>query len=254
MKSITLILPLLLMVQACARLLGPPAPPPLAPDEIKRCLAFVQEQQTRVEAFYALGTLQAQKHLSRSESRFLIAGTRRPFRIKIELTHPWGQPLLHLLIEGDDVRVLAPAEKRLYVGKTRDAALSKYLPGVLERDQLWGFLRGLPSPVPYRRAASSEADQIDLFDEQGSIVQSMDLDPNTRAPGRVIYPDRGIRITFSQFIQAEAALYASRITLTDSTNGVRLERQVHQMVMNQPIPEEIFTLAVPPGYQTLPLE
>lgn len=254
MKRILFAFALLFMVQACAGIIAPPGPPPLAPGQIEERLAFLREQQARVETFYAYGSLQARRYLSRSESTILIAGTRNPFRIKIELTHPWGQPLLHLLIEEEDVRVLCPPEKRLYVGSIRDAALSKYLPGALEPDQLWGLLRGLPAPVPFQRAVPGEDEQINLTDERGEVKQSILLDPLTRNPARVIYPDRGITVDFSGFTELDGLLYAAEVTLADSQNGVRVERQVRQMVMNRPVPDAVFTLAVPTGYETLPLK
>jgi hypothetical protein len=252
MKRVFLTLALFLAAEACARLIGPP--PALAPHEIQKCLDFLHDQEGRVGSFYASGTLQARKSISSSEALFLIAGTRSPFRVKIELTHPWGQPLLHLLIDADDVKILLPPEKKVYMGNIHDPAFSQYLPGFLYKDQLWGLLRGIPSPADYHRATSGEANRIDLLDKHGDLAQSITVDPATRTPIRVTYPGQGISVALSDYEDSGGVLFARKTILTDQRNGMTVERQVQEMVLNQPLPDAVFTLAVPPGYQTLPLE
>ena len=70
--------------------------PPLTADRIDAILAGIDDQQAQVSSFYTLGKVLLKDGILEAEADALIVGTREPFRLKIELTHSWGKPLLHI--------------------------------------------------------------------------------------------------------------------------------------------------------------
>ena len=73
---------------------------PFSDTQVETIVSRIQEQDKKVSSFYRVGRVLAKKGLWEQEARVLIAGTKAPFRIKVELTHPWGQPIAHILVLG----------------------------------------------------------------------------------------------------------------------------------------------------------
>lgn len=245
---------LLLFLNGCQRLGLKPSPPPFTPKETAWILTRAEEQQSRVETFYSSGRLVAGRHFSKSESSILAVGDRNPFQIKVEITHPWGQPLFHILVREGDVRILSFPEKRLYVGRLGDPGLSKFLPGFIDAEQLWGVLRGFPQFLNHKTAVSHRGDQITLLNGEGLPVQSIEFPSGTFLPRLVSYTGQEMKVSFSDFQEAEGLYYAREIHLDDFGLGASMDLHYNQVVFNRSIPPAIFKLETPPGYTVFPLE
>jgi hypothetical protein len=97
---------LFLALSSCATLYKP-----LADRDVEIILASIQAQERKVFSFYTTGSLLLQDRDLESESNVLIVGNRNPLKIKIEVTHPWGRPIVHILIEEKNLQVLSFTEK-----------------------------------------------------------------------------------------------------------------------------------------------
>ena len=82
----------------CSTIFKPPIQKPLSDHEAATIISRIREQEKKVFSFYTYGRVLFKKWNWESESNMLIVGTKDPFKIKIEITHPWGQPILHILI------------------------------------------------------------------------------------------------------------------------------------------------------------
>lgn len=245
---------LLFLVPACAPFTGPPAPPPLTPAETDQLVTFLREQDQLVRSFFWSGRLTARKRLGQAEHLIVSAGRREPLRLKIEVTHSWGQPIAQASISETQAKVLVAPEKRFYVGHLKDSRLSgDFLPAGLDARQIWGAMRGFPVLPEYARVISYRGDQLTFLDAERRVIQTVDFDPVTRFPRRVSLPDPVVNVSFADIKDDQGVLFARHIIIENPDAGLTLELEMSQTVFNQPVPEEIFSLDPPPGYEIHPL-
>lgn len=241
------------LLQSCAPRAIQSLPPPLGREEISHIISSFRDQEERVHGFISSGRLILEHKGSESESNILMLGTRDPYKIKIEITHPWGRPLLHILIQKTSLHILSFSEKRLYLGHMGTSAPLNLLPGRLDPDQVWSLARGYPVLGNYQYANSSKLDQITLLNGKTKIVQVIDLYPQENLPHQISFPEQGIKVSFSDFENENGIYYAEKITLDDPEAEAILVLDRKQMVFNKSIPEAAFALEIPPDFAVLPL-
>jgi hypothetical protein len=240
---------LFLALSSCATLYKP-----LADRDVEIILASIQAQERKVFSFYTTGSLLLQDRDLESESNVLIVGNRNPLKIKIEVTHPWGRPIVHILIEEKNLQVLSFTEKRLYLGVFTPEALSKFLPGELDAHLVWAVLRGYPHLLPHRGISSIKANQIRLLDQKGRAREIIDLDPESKLPRTVFFPAKNIGLGFSDFKQIDGIYYARKVKVEDMGGKSNLMLRNRKMVFNKTIPNEVFHLEKPPSFGTYDLQ
>ena len=214
--------------------------------------AEIRNQWNKVSSFYTSGTVLMKDWKWESEADILIAGVRDPFKIKIEITHSWGKPILHILIDNDRLEALSFNEKRLYIGDFTSDALSRFLPGsFFDRPLTWSVLRGYPHLLEYKRVEIREMNTIDLSDWKGNVVEIIELDPKSRLPERVYFPDHKLSLAFSGFMNNDGIYYASEVKVNSVHGGKDLIIKNRKMVFNKAVPEQIFRLEKIPGFETV---
>ena len=227
---------------------------PLPDSDVALILATIRAQERKVSSFYLTGALSLQDREWESESHVLIVGNRNPFKIKIEVTHPWGRPIVHILIQERNLQVLSFAEKRLYLGAFTPQTLSRFLPGELDAHLVWAVLRGYPHLLSYHGTTSMKANQIRLLDEEGRAQEVIDLYPESKLPSMVFFPAKNIGLGFSDFQQIDGIYYARRVKVEDMGGKSNLMLRNRKMVFNKTIPKEVFRLEKPPSFGTYDLE
>jgi len=249
-----MLLSLLFLVPACAPFTGPPVPPPLTPAETDHFVALLREQDQLVRSFFWSGRLTARKRLGQAENLIVSVGRRDPLRLKIEVTQSWGQPIAQALISETQAKVLVVPEKRFYVGHIKESGLSgDFFPAGLDARQLWGALRGFPILPEHARVVSNRGDQLTFFDLEGKVIQTVDFDPATRFPRLVSLPDPVVNVSFADIKDDQSVLFARHIFIESPDAGLTLELEMSQAIFNQPVPETIFSLDAPSGYEVRPL-
>jgi len=238
-----------MLFPACAAILGGPAQEPLSDEVVETVTARIQEQGNKVASFYSTGNLLIEEWYRESESHILIVGTKEPFRIKIEVTHPWGQPVLHILIDQTRLKILSFLDKKLFLGTFTPEALSRFFPGNLDSDLIWGALRGYPSLPNHNRIVSLKGNQISLFNEKEKKVEIVDLYPETLLPKLVSFPSKHIKLAFSDFQDEHGIFYARKVKVGHIKGIKNLTLRSRKMVFNKTIPEQIFVLEKPPGFE-----
>jgi hypothetical protein len=238
--------------QGCALFYKLPPQPPLSPGDVTKALSQIREQNDKVRSFFTNGRIKAKEGVWEQEALALVAATRHPERIKIEITHPWGQPIVHLLVEGRALSVLSFAKRKLYVGEVKPESLSRVFPGRFDHEVIWGVLRGYPTLRPFHHAGSQEGNQISLFLEDGKEIERVDLDPEHFHPVAVLYPDMKMKLEFSGFQENLGIIHARQIKIIHSNGYLTLIYE--KAVFNSPIPDPVFALERPPGFVTEDLE
>lgn len=245
---------------ACAFLLAPGCASierrlferPFDPDAVAALKADLQEQRDRVHSFFSVGRLQVKGWHGRDlDASVFSAWTCSPRRIKIELTHPWGQPMLHLLAEGETFRLLSFAARKLYTGPFTSRSLSEVFPGELDPSLIEDLLRAYPVLDPELQARSNKPNQLSFYGPGGGEVRVIKFDRESRKPTEVILPHRNVRLVLSDFHDAEGLLFAREAALVHVLGGRRLVHSIETMVFNRTIPDPVFSLQAPPGFETV---
>jgi hypothetical protein len=239
-----------IIFQCCAPVFVRPPSPPFDHQKIAHLVSSFEEQERRVQAFFSSGTLTVADYYSEFDADILIVATRDPLKIRIEVTHPWGVPIFHILIQEAHLQILSFPEKRYYNGHLGDSdpALN-FFPLHLDPDQLWGLVRGYPILGEYYRVESQQGDQITLLNRELESVRIIDLYPQSDLPSLLSYPEQDIEVSFSDFENDEGIYYARNIIFNDSNAWTTLELNIKNMVLNKTIPEEVFDLKIPPYFE-----
>lgn len=243
----------LIFFPGCAGIPVQPPPPPFSPQKIAQILSEIREQENKADTFFSTGKLMIKGEAPESESDILIVGSHSPFRVKIEVTHPWGRPILHILANETNLHILSFPEKRYYVGSLGNSVPSRLFPNSLEPDQLWSLLRGFPILRKNDQAVSLKGNQIMLLNQDAEIVQIIDFFPQSNLPRLITFPERSTKIYFSNYQKENNICYAREIRLSDPESANDLSINLKQMVFNKPIPEAIYNLEKPADFKTLPL-
>jgi hypothetical protein len=63
-------------------------------------------------------------------------------------------------------------------------------------------------------------------------------------------PDQGVAVSYADFQQEGAILYAREVRVTQLEGTRNLLLKNGKMIFNKPIPDEIFRMEIPPGFET----
>lgn len=231
--------------------MGPPSPP-FDRQEIAAIVSAFENQEKAVHSLFSTGTFTLETQGAQSEAEVLIVARRDPPSIRIEITHPWGQPLLHIQVNGSRLNVISFSEKRHYRGRLGTPWILKQIPFPLDPDLIWSLARAYPVLPSYHHAQSTKDNQMTLMDERDADIQVIDLYPD-RHPRRVRLCRQGTVIAFSDFQDLSGILYAGKIQVTDGENTTLLTLDIRQMVFNRELPEGIFRQEPPPGFEAVDL-
>ena len=243
----------LTLFTGCAGLLTKPPPPPFPPQKVNQILSEIREQEKMADTFFSTGTLMIKGETPESDADILIVGSHDPIKVKIEVTHSWGRPILHILADENILHILSFPEKRYYLGPLSKSAPLRFFPKSLEPEQLWSLVRGFPILSRSDKAVSLKGNQINLLNQNSETVQIIDLFPQSNLPRLVSFPERNTEIYFSDYRKENDICYARVIRLHDPASGSDLSINLKQMTFNKPIPEAIYTIKKPADFKILPL-
>ncbi|MBN1847452.1 MAG: hypothetical protein JW932_02605 [Deltaproteobacteria bacterium] len=213
----------------------------LSPDETETLLLDIREQEEKVVSFYAVGHITVKGWMWESDARIFIAGIKDPFSLKIEITHMWGRPILHLLIRDGKLEVLSFDEQKIYLGRFTPEALSRFLPGVMaDQDLIWSVLRAYPYLINGFHIGDPGPGQINLFNPREE--ERIELDMETLLVKTVSFPGRGIHLDFSNIREHDNIAYAVEVRMRHDHEKKTLIIRNEKMVFNADIPDPIFTI------------
>ena len=245
---------LLILLANCTTIYKPVSLKPLSDKEVRVILSDMEEQEKKVLSFYSLGALSIRDPGWDSESNILTAGTRDPFKLKIEITHPWGRPVLHILIDETRLEVLSFADKRLYLGYFSPETLSTFLPGDFDAHLIWATLRGFPILIEHHRTLATGSDQFSLLNKEEKEIEIIRLYPESLLPKVVSFPERHLNLAFSDFQEREGIYYARKVRVNHLEKEGNLVLKNRKMLFNKTLPEKIFVLEKPPSFETFHLD
>ncbi len=253
----------LLIIQSCSSLLVQPTAPALNEESVTAVLSSFANQETAAKTLFFTGTLTLTGPDSEDSVQILmIADTPPPAgrggcprgRMKIELTHPWGKPLIHILVEGSQLDILNFPEKRFYRGTIISEYLSQRLPVPLNLKILWSIARAFPALLEHRSATSPAGNQINLMDGEGHRVQVFELYAGEPLPFKVSFCGENASMVFSHWQDDDGILFARRMTFRSGGQKIGLGIEIDQIRFNTPLPKAVFEMAAPQNFTTVRLK
>ena len=260
-----------LAFQCCSPLTVKPPAPALDKESVASLVSDFSAQEEKAKTLFFSGTLTFQNQSTENSAQILMiadatpragtgtddrAGTGAcPYgRMKIEITHPWGKTLIHILIEGQRLDILDFSEKRFYRGSLKSKRLSERLPVPLNRCLLWSLVRAFPALLKHQEAASFAGNQITLLDPEGEKVQVFELYSSEPLPHRVSFCKENAVMVFSDFEDEDGILYARKVDFHGPDHKVGLAIEIDQMRFNTPLPEAVFRMESPRDFKTVHLK
>ncbi len=243
---------ILISFQCCAPVFVRPPALPFSAREISQIIASLEEQESLAGSLVSSGKLILKEDDSEFRYSILMVGSRDPLKVKIEITHPWGRPMLHFLISETHMQILSFHEKRLYQGRLGGLEPTRFFPVDLGPDQIWAIIRGYPVLGEYMQALSQKGDQIELLDKEGKTIQIIDFYQDSRFPRLSSITGKGPGVSFSDFKIDKQIKYAREIGFDDPQDRTSLAINIKTIVFDKEIPESIFELPLPPGFEIVP--
>ncbi len=241
----------LVLLFACARVEVSPPAPLLDEEAMASVISECRMQQRLVDAVASSGSLRLKIPGKDRTFSLFMAGKRDPLTVKIEVTHSWGGPVLHILVSGERVRMVSFAEERYYHGRLDSGGFGRFLPGAWTSDDLWSLVRGYPALREYRRAVSVKGNEIRFLGEQGRTLQTLGVKPDSGLPRTLMRPQSGLRMTFGEYrVEEEGRIrYATEMEISREEEDSGIALCLRQVLLNVSVPEEVFELSVPPAFE-----
>jgi len=243
-----------ILSQACIRpaLLGPPAPP-YSKDEIHTILNRIAVQGNLVSTLFCTGTLTSKHGAVEQEANIVIVGKRRPLRVKMEITHPWGSPIANLLVDNDRFTLVFFPEKRIFLGSMKKGTLNRSFPVPMDPSAMWAFIRGYPLVPVYKKADSPKKGVIRLLGPGDVLLRRLALDLTPIRPQACSFPAIGMTQYYEAFEKDGAVEFARKVILKDASHGRSLILQIKHALFNPHLPSGVFQVAKPEEFKTIVL-
>jgi hypothetical protein len=180
----------------------------------------------------------------------LLAVGQRPFRVRLELTHTWGKPLLFLVADKRNTAVLSFVEDTFYTGPSSGLQRGLFFPLELDLDTAWVILSGRIPILPHYTIESLRPNEITLFDRRGEPVERLVFAQDRSLPASIHLHRQGLTVALSQFKEGTMGPYPSKVIISQGEER-QLEIRYTSLELNRSIPEEIFGLDPPPDVRII---
>jgi len=219
-------------------------PPLLGPAQIRLLENSLRFQSGMVKSFISTGSLKIRDSSEHIAATFLCVATRDPFRLKMEVTHTWGRPLLSILVRGQRVTVIDLYHNRTYKGQLGNGASPFGRIPVFDRTLLWSIMRGYPEIMDDTTISLSDEGDALVVKKNGQSSQEIRFDGKMQYPCTVIYPQLDIKVRFSQYIISDQITYARQVNVNHLANNSSLQININQILFNQSLDPSLFTVKI----------
>ena len=236
----------------CAPLVPYPPTPPFSHKEAVQLIACLKTQGDEVTSFQGLGKIRFKDGEQESEANLLAVGSR-PRRVRLEISHPWGRPLFFVVVGNKHTQAVSFVEKKVFRGEWSGLPVRPFSVLTLDPDSIWMVLSGSVPILPHARAASLKPHEIRLFDREEEVREIIAFFPDSRLPRSVYFPDKGITIVLSDYERSDRGMKPSRIVIMSEEHNQSAEIRYKHLRINRSVPEEVFRLDLPPGFEIVDL-
>jgi hypothetical protein len=237
----------------CASLAPFPPGKPFSQQDTVRLISNLQDQEGKTLSFQGIGKLNLKKGEEAMEANFLAVGTH-PSKIRLEITHPWGRPLLHMVADKTDVSILSLTDKKFFKGPLNASGIKHFFLDGIDLDlALTIFSASIPMLPAPGGAVSLNPLEISLYNKEGELVEKINFYSGTLLPKSIYLPNKGLTIIFSEFKQGDVGPHPLKIEVLSENKDQLVMIQYKSLTFNKPVPKEIFQLNPPPNFEIINL-
>jgi len=200
----------LILPFGCARLSPVPRSLPFPQKEANRLIAALDEAGEETTSFQGFGNVRFKDGEEESESNLLVVGCR-PFRVRLEISHPWGKPLVHIVVDEENISVVSLIEKKFFKGHSNPLTEYYFFLLGLDLGSAWKILSGRVPILPHSRAVSMKPNEVTLYNDGGEVVETISFSSTPLLPRSVTFPKKGITVVLSDFKGGEHGLNPMKI-------------------------------------------
>jgi len=244
---------LLAFLFGCASLAPFPPAKPFSQQESDRIISNLQDQEEKVSSFQGIGKLMLKKGEEEIEANLFAVGSN-PYKIRLEITHPWGRPLLYIVTDEKSISVLSLTDKKFFRGPPHSLDIKQFFLYGLDMDLAWKIFSG---SVPILSASggtvSLKPHEISLYNKQGEIVETISFSSKTLLPQSIYLPKKGFSILLSEFEEGDLGPHPLKIKVLKENEDQLVVIRYKSFTLNKPVPEEIFQLNPPPSFEIVNL-
>lgn len=180
-----------------------------------------------------------------------------PRRLRLELLSFFGQPVLYVVSDGNEVVTWVPGQPA-----SRGFALGRVIQGFssipLGDEEVMLLLAGCAPEFSYREAKlfrdiQERAYVLQLEDPSRGELERLWLEDDCATIRRLERLQGGrtrLDAVFSGFTNAEGFSYPQEVRM--ETAGLQLAVRYQVFTVNETLPDEVFHLELPPGVEVLP--
>lgn len=201
--------------------------------------------------FYSRGRLAVHGKDGDFEADILFIGSQKPFILKIEVSHSWGRPIFHILINETDIQIISFPDNKWYHSKISHNNLHGFFPMHLDPYQIWSFGRGFPFLNTYDHAGQNNGNNIILIKRNGETEQTIKINSENTASFKVSMLKKGVDLIFMKIMTQERIQYATRNKIIDHATNTVLELEIKKAAFNRSFDPAIFDLDVPSDFEEI---
>ena len=244
---------LLTLLLGCASLTPFPPAKPFSQQESDRLISNLQDQEEKISSFQGIGKLMLKKGEEEIEANLFAIGSN-PYKIRLEITHPWGRPLLYIVADEKNVSALSLTEKKFFRGPPNSFNIKQFFPCSLDIDLAWTIFSGsVPILSTAGRAVSLKPYEISLYNKQGEVIKTISFSSRNLLPRSIYFPKKGFTIVLSEFEQGDLGLHPLKIKVLKENEDQLVVIRYKSLKLNKAVPEEIFQLNPPPDFEIVNL-
>ncbi len=239
----------------CSPLRQPPKKTkPFLQEDASQLVFSLREQNKEIDSFQGIGKIIFEGEEGELESNLFIVG-KRPFKTRIEITHIWGKPLFHIVINGRDISVLSLMEKKFFRGHGGSLNIDQLFLLDLDPQSIWDILAGrAPVLDEAERAVRFEPNEVVLLNSNSEAIEIIRFSSNPVLPKSVYFPMKEITITLSKFRKMTFGYSPLQIEIIQEKRNRLVKIEYKNFEVNRPVPDEIFALKPLPGFKIIELD
>jgi hypothetical protein len=222
---------------------------PISQDQAHHLITQMRVHADEVFSFVGMGKLFFREGEEGTDMNLLAVG-QRPSRVRLEVTHTWGKPLLFLVADKRNTSVLSFVEGTFYTGPSSGLKRGLFFPFELDLDTAWVILSGRIPILPHSRVESLRPNEITLFNGRGEAVERLIFAPGLSLPSSIHLSRQELTVALSQFKEGSMGPYPSKVIIAQGDER-QLEIRYTSLEFNRSIPEELFRLNPPPDVRII---
>lgn len=235
----------------CSALKQPAEIESLFRKDAAQILSHLKGRNSNINSFQGVGRIVVNSGTGELNSNLFIAG-KSPQKVRLEISHFWGKPLVHIVIDGKEISVLSLMEKKFFRCHNGFLDIDHVLLSKLHAEFMWDVLAGrLPVSDKAVKAVRSKENEILLLDSDGTILERILFNASHMVAKEIYFPLQQITVILSEFRGMNSGYTPLKIDIIEEGLDRAITIEYKDFEINKQIPDEVFYLAPLAGYEVI---